>query len=304
MLGIVGYSDKIYCHPGDVVNFKVSCESVANYEAEIVRLVCGDDNPEGPGIKELAVKTTIDGNYEGRKQKIHAGSYAVVLDAAALCVIRSFTVQTFVWPTTLAKGMQGIIAKWSPNAGGFALIVDHQGAAALMIGDGNSAETVSVGRPMLERHWYRVGASFDADQRILRVFQYPLRFDGLFADGGSVERTVGISPPENNVPLVFATLPARTDSGFDFYYNGKIDSPRLADRVLGETDCEALIGSIPEHLLSNVIGAWDFSARMESQAIVDRSPNHLHGSVINFPARAMTGWNWTGEIMDWKEDPI
>ena len=59
MLGIVGYSDRIYCRPGDIVNFKVSCESVAGYDAEIVRLVCGDDNPEGPGVKEITFK---DGN--------------------------------------------------------------------------------------------------------------------------------------------------------------------------------------------------------------------------------------------------
>ena len=84
MLGIVGYSDRIYCRPGEIVNFKISCESVDAYDAEIVRLVCGDDNPEGPRVKELQVKTAIDGHYKGHRQKIYAGSYAEVPDAAAL----------------------------------------------------------------------------------------------------------------------------------------------------------------------------------------------------------------------------
>src|SRR5262245_44596398 len=239
MLGIVGYSDRIYCRPGDIVNFKVSCESVAGYEAEIVRLVCGDDNPEGPGVKEVAFKTAIDGHYTGRKQRIHAGSYVEVPDAPALRGTRSFTVQAFVWPTMPAKGNQGIVAKWSPTAGGFALIVDDQGATALKMGDESGrVETVSVGKPMLERHWYRVGGSFDADQRTVRVSQQPLRFDKLFEDGGSVERTINIAPTDNDAPLVFAAIPAETDSGFDFYYNGKIDSPRLVDRALGKVDCE------------------------------------------------------------------
>src|SRR5262245_4899588 len=181
MLGIAGYSDRIYCRPGDIVNFKVSCESAVAYDAQIVRLVCGDDNPEGPGVKEVAFNTAIDGHYVGHKQKIHAGSYAEVPDSSALRGIRSFTVQAVVWPTTLAKGKQGIIAKWSPAAGGFALIVDDQGTAALEIGDeSGGVETVSVGRAMVERHWYRVGASFDADRRTVRVFQCPLRFDALF----------------------------------------------------------------------------------------------------------------------------
>ena len=304
MLGIVGYSDRIYCRPGDTVDFKVSCESGGGYDAEIVRLVCGDDNPEGPGVKEIPCKTEIDGHYAGRTQKIHAGSYVEVPTSPALQGVQSFTVQAFVWPTTPTKGKQGIIAKWSPAAGGFALVVNNEGAAALEIGDGSGAETVSVGRPMLERHWYRVGASFDVDRRTVRIFQYPLRFDALFEDGGSVERAVNIGAADNDAPLVFAAIPAGTDSGFAHYYNGKIDSPRLVDRALGDADCEALTGPIPQHLIGHIIGAWDFSGRMESQIVLDRSPNLLHGRVVNFPARAMTGWNWTGDLMDWKQDPM
>ena len=72
------------------------------------------------------------------------------------------------------REIRGIVAKWSPAAGGFALIIDDQGAAALKIGDeSDRVVTVSVGRPMLERHWYRVGASLDADRRTIRVFQHP-----------------------------------------------------------------------------------------------------------------------------------
>ena len=306
MLGIVGYSDRIYCRPGDTVNFKVSCESVASYDAEIVRLVCGDDNPKGPGVKELAVKTAIDGHYVGHRQKIHAGSYAEVLDAAALRGIRSFTMQAFVWPTTPAKGMQGIIAKWSPEAGGFALIVDDQGAAALRDWRWKwRRETVSVGRPMLERHWYRVGASFDVAPARPCAYSstlYALMRCSKMVDPSSEPST---SLPPTTMRLSFSRpFQLRTDSGFDFYYNGKIDSPRLVDRVLDEADCKALTGPIPQHLMGNIIGAWDFSAKMESQIILDRSPNLLHGRVVNFPARAMTGWNWTGDIMDWKQDPI
>jgi N,N-dimethylformamidase len=304
MLGIVGYSDKIYCRPGDVVSFKVSCESVSGYDADIVRLICGDDNPKGPGVKEIPFKSAIDGHYEGRRQRIHAGSYVVVPDGPALRTLKSFTVQAFVWPTTPAKGKQGIVARWSADGAGFALIVDDQGSAALQIGDGKGGvATVSVGPAMLERHWYRIGASYDAGRKTARVFQYPLRFDAMFRDGGSVEKAVAISPADVEVPLTIATIPARTYTGFDFHYNGKIDSPRLANAVLSEADCEAVTGPIPQNLIGHVVGAWDFSANMESQIATDRSPNLLHGNVVNFPTRAMTGWNWTGEVMDWKRDP-
>jgi N,N-dimethylformamidase len=282
----------------------VSCESAVGYDAEIVRIICGDDNPEGPGVKEQAVKATIDGHYRGRKQNIHAGSYILVPDAPALRQIESFTVQAFIWPTTPAKGKQAIIAKWSTESdSGFALVVDDQGATALQVGDGSGAvDVVSVGRAMHVRQWYRVGASVDANSRILRVFQYPLHSNPLFEDGGSVEQTIKLIPACNDAPLVFGAISSQTESGFDSYYNGKIDSPRLVDCALSEDDCEAIVGPISQRFIPNVIGAWDFSEEMASQVALDRSPNRLHGQVVNFPARAMTGWNWTGDTMDWKQD--
>ena len=73
-----GYSDRIYGRPGDAVRFMVSCEVPLTYNAEIVRIVCGDDNPLGPGIKEIRVATAIDGVYQGRQQSIRAGSYISV----------------------------------------------------------------------------------------------------------------------------------------------------------------------------------------------------------------------------------
>ncbi len=42
---------------------------------------------------------------------------------------------------------------------------------------------------------------------------------------------------------------------------------------------------------------------MGGDAIHDASPNALHGRTTNLPARAMKGWNWTGEYMDWKTRP-
>ena len=62
---------------------------------------------------------------------------------------------------------------------------------------------------------------------------------------------------------------------------------------------EPLAGKI-EH---SVLAAWDFSKGIQSNRITDISPNHHHGVTVNLPARAMTGHNWTGEIMDWQAAP-
>ena len=52
-----------------------------------------------------------------------------------------------------------------------------------------------------------------------------------------------------------------------------------------------------------MIAAWDFSQEMSSSRIVDRSPNALHGTAINLPARGMTGANWTGDITQFPYAP-
>jgi len=278
---LTGYSDRLYCRPGDTVGFKVNCEATAEYQAEIVRIICGDTNPDGPGVKEVVVDTPVNGVHVGRPQHIAAGSFVEVPTAPALENLESFSVQAFVWPTTPAKGVQGVITKWSDSIG-FALIVDSSGSVALKIGDGDQVSVVAIGKPMQGRRWYRIGASFDATTRAVSVFQIPLHPVPGIDDAGVVDAHLQYLPKQTSGPLYFASF-----SGPTAVFNGKIDSPR----IWSDADAHELVG------------AWDFSEDMASRTAVDRSPNQLHGTVVNFPARAMTGWNWTGEEMDFKRDP-
>ena len=88
------------------------------------------------------------------------------------------------------------------------------------------------------------------------------------------------------------------------HYNGKIDSPRVADRALSAIEMQSLkTWPVATELGNSVIGAWDFSADIKGIKISDLSANLLHGEIVNLPARAMTGWNWTGEEMNWNHAP-
>lgn len=169
MLTITGYSDRIYCRPGETLEFKVNCEA-PRYHADIVRIICGDTNPDGPGVKEVVIDTPVSGPHAGRLQSIRAGSYVEVPNVPAL---DSFSVEAYIWPTTPTKGIQGLITRRSESAG-FALIVDHTGSVALQLADGEHVSTISTGRPMQPRRWYRVGARVDAATRAVEVFQIPL----------------------------------------------------------------------------------------------------------------------------------
>ncbi|WP_197378360.1 N,N-dimethylformamidase beta subunit family domain-containing protein [Mycolicibacterium mengxianglii] len=277
MLTITGYSDRIYCRPGETVEFKVNCET-QEYRADIVRIICGDTNPDGPGFKEVVIDTPASGLHPGRPQHIHAGSYVEIPNTPAL---ESFAVEAYVWPTTPAKGVQGLITKMSDSAG-FALIVDDAGSIALQVVGDERISTISTGRPMQPRRWYRVGARFDATSLAVEVFQIPLAPVPGIDDDSTTEAVLEYVPQQSAGPLYFAAF-----AGPSAVFNGKIDSPRIW-RDAAATD---------------LVGAWDFSVDMASQTAVDTSPHELHGAIVNFPARAMTGWNWTGEQMDFKQDP-
>src|SRR5271170_6096931 len=77
--GAVGYLDALYARPGDLVTVRVSVlDGTRRYRAELVRLICGETGPKGPGVKEEPVPTSIDGEHEGGLQPTPTGYYAIV----------------------------------------------------------------------------------------------------------------------------------------------------------------------------------------------------------------------------------
>src|SRR4051812_16190070 len=81
--GIVGYADHLHVQPGETIKFMVSSEA-PRYRCDIVQLIHGDENPKGPGIKEVVVETPANREYAGRHQELPLGSYAIVADNPAL----------------------------------------------------------------------------------------------------------------------------------------------------------------------------------------------------------------------------
>ena len=75
---IVGYCDPLSAAPGDTVRFMVSSLAAEAFDAQLVRIVCGDISPEGAGFQEIEVSHPINGRYPGEAQPIVSGSYAVV----------------------------------------------------------------------------------------------------------------------------------------------------------------------------------------------------------------------------------
>ena len=308
MVKIVGYSDRLSVRPGETVRFMVSCGR-PTYRADIVRLIHGDPNPEGPGIKEELVPAPVNGDYPGREQAIRTGSYAIVPNAPVLQPLAGFTLQAWICPTTPRKGIQGIITKWSEaRCAGYALIVDESGGLGMWLGDGDGAvEKVGTGVPMDASRWYFVAGTFDTGKRRASLRQLPVDDWPRDESRAETEQVAGLARVgESETPVLMAGIGGFDASGAAIvrgHFNGKIDSPRLFDRALGPEELKALARGREPALAESNIAAWDFARDFDSDVVSDTSPQRLHGRLVNMPARAMTGHNWSGNETDFRRCP-
>ena len=286
---VIGYADPLSVAPGEPIRFMVgTLDGPRRYRAEVVRLVCGDTGPGGPGLKTVRLPTSIEGEHDGTPQLIDAGSYAIVEHPEAFGALGRFTLQAFIQPTLVpvrpSPRRQVVMGTWAEDRGsGFALMLDERGALAFLIG----AAPVSTGTPLTARRWYHVAASVDLAAGTVTLRQTPL------ADHApSLEQPVAITTAIRAAPgpagdfFIGAARKAVEDGRLrtTWHFNGKIDRPSL------------LAGEHP-------IGLWDFAADVATDRVTDRSPNHLHGRTVNAPKRAVTGHNWDGSEMDWRRAP-
>ena len=129
-LPLIGYADRLSAGPGETVDFRVSSRSGVPFEARLVRVVCGDPNPDGPGLKEVPVPSEFEGSWPSHPKDAHLGSFVRVRGArpegGALTVVAT------VWPTLPEHPGQGIVS-WLAGGDGLALVLDAGRGAVLRV---------------------------------------------------------------------------------------------------------------------------------------------------------------------------
>src|SRR5260221_13158967 len=94
---LMGYADRFSVQAGDTLRFMVSCEA-SSFDARLVLLSHGYNNPAGPGYRVEETLSVADGSYPGRRQAIDAGSYVRVPGGDALDGTNGPTAPAWVWP--------------------------------------------------------------------------------------------------------------------------------------------------------------------------------------------------------------
>lgn len=297
---IVGYTDRWSVRPEEKIRFMVSCE-LPSYRADIVRLIHGDENPLGPGFKEVEVPTEIAGEYPGRRQEIRTGSYVIVDGAPAL---ETFCFQAWIYPTTPQKGLQGLLTQWCTDGSGCGLFLQEDGQLGLRLASADGRiEQVRSGMACRAQRWYFVAAGYDRRTSTARIFQksvtsWPGEDSEKLAEQGTSVR------PAAARRLLIAACCATDGASATNHFNGKIASPRLFARALSLNEMIALAnGTPPEELGAGLVAAWDFAADAGSRWVRNRCSSELRGLVVNMPARAVTSHSWSGDVVDFRLDP-
>ena len=288
------------------------------------RLLHGDPNPKGPGIKEEPISTPANAEYPGKHQVLPLGSYVKVPDGEPLHLAGSFTITAWIAPTrhTAETRMptpatQGIVTKWSgQDQSGYGLFLQGGRVVLWLGGPGGKVEKIVAESPLrpwvpstpgprtprpqgVSTTWYFVAASFDSSTGNVVLYQEPVTDFTFDPTRAVIRRTTGargLAP--NTAPLLIAAAwIEKGQPGVTGHYNGKIDNPRVYGRALGEQEIEGIRkGAGP----MDALASWDFSKGISTSKVFDASTRHLNGQAVNLPTRAVTGHNWTGKEMDYR----
>lgn len=295
---IYGYSDRFSVAPGERIEFKVSCESDGDFDAELVRLLSGDTNPLGPGARMEPFPSDVSGRYPGRFQPIHLGSHVELEDAAPVGLPDAAAIHAFVLPTLPERGEQAIVSSFDSMSGSGWWLGIADGRLTLMLGDGASVVSTSTDGRLIASVWYSVTASWEGGVARVGARPIPNSYNSLLSRIVPIPdlsgRGTSIRPALAGRLLIASSL---AGDQCEMHFNGKIEAPSLFEGPLNPDD-EALLatGGTPEAPLG---AQWDFAADIgphdvATDRVTDRGPRGLHARCVNAPQRAVTGHAWNG----------
>lgn len=268
---LIGYLSALSCRAGEGVEVMIS-SSVSEVSLDVVRLIHGDDNPQGPGFLYQPVEQIPVRQVQAQEQQTPIGSWAISRQPIRFVEQSTLQLSLAVWPTLPPQeGLQGIVSLPTVE---FQLAMNAEGCLVL-----RWRHQILLTTPALQlRRWYQIAVSVGENSCELNLTDAQgttscIRGAGAILSGSS------------KVLFAAMSIESRGQQHFPLgVYNGKIAQPRIA--VAGQ-----------------VAARWAFEQAMSRQHVPDNSGNGCDLQLINAPTRAMTGPNWRNDVHDWKQDP-
>lgn len=295
MLPIVAYTDKLTVAPGESLTVMAGSFGAGKYRADLRRIIQGDTNPDGPGYKDELIELDLGGTRTAVKKGFYPGSCVIVPGRGMLAGLKDFTLAAAMQPTLLDGRERSVIAL--PGFARIGIDRDDRVFAEAM------GQRLVAGSRIVVGRWHVVSLSFSAKEGLLALTvsnEDDAASEDLLPEN-VVARVEGVACTADEI-LIAAT---RGDDGRPTkFFDGKIDRPALFEAAVPHDILRRLLADFTRlSRMRNLRAAWDFSRSMTTQAICDISPFQLHGRIHNAPARAMTGWLWRGQELDWKKRP-
>ncbi|HUS97081.1 MAG TPA: N,N-dimethylformamidase beta subunit family domain-containing protein, partial [Hyphomicrobiaceae bacterium] len=291
MIPLAGYADKLSARPGETIAFSVANATTQPVSAKMVRVICADPNPAGPGILTEPLAAELVARTKPEAWPVNSGSYAT---ADLPPFAGSLTCLATIWPSLTKPGHRQTVMS---REGAFDFGIDGEGRLSVTVMlPGGIIETVTVRQRLPLHKWARVWFVSDIQTKSLQAGWAPQAMpDQVRHDEKNVALLAGSSAPAH---LLIA---AGADGGsVTHHFNGRIERPML---LAGALPNEQLAAVFAGEAAPDVIAEWDFSKAMDSSRIVDLGPHACHGTLINTPTRAVRGASWTGREMSWQHAP-
>ena len=298
VIPITGYADRFSLQPGEKINFKVSSTSKEQYSAQLIRVISGDPNPEGPGIIEEAVASDVTGSYPSRYQATALGSYIKVSNHRLFETVTGITIGASIWPTNTNITDQCIISFCnSEQDAGIAIFIGPNGISVVTADGAGNRTRLNMNQAIPERRWHHIWASFNPETATLKINQTPVV--DSFDLSGNLQKVASNSVlPKANLqqPILIAAL---GDHEVSNYFNGKLERPFFISEAVSDEDALKIANGAND---PRIVAVWDFSKNISSRSVEDIGPNKCHGETINLPTRAVRGFKWDGSYFDWTKN--
>src|ERR1700730_2285829 len=153
---ISAYTDKLSVKAGDTLTVMASADATDTVRAARVRLIHGDEHPDGPGFIEQKVPSAIERDWPVRKQYVQKGNFLAVADPHnVLAAMQALTLHAFIFPTLPGGGRQVILGRWSVDiTSGYALGLNGTCRLEFWVGDGTASDGVAAEVPLIASAWY------------------------------------------------------------------------------------------------------------------------------------------------------
>jgi N,N-dimethylformamidase len=309
---LFGYVDRISVKPGEQIGFHVNADGADTAEAQLVRLIHGDQHPTGPGFIEEPVHCPANGTWAVKKQYTQIGSFLEVGDPdGRLALSESLTIFAFIYPSLPTVGLRQCLAgRWDNVRNfGYCLGINQKGLLEFWVGQGSEVDYLAAEIPLHPKVWYFVAATLDAATGRATIYQeavmnryncgigkvVPMDYRSHVAE---VFRFRQSNLPQT--PFLMAGSRDWHEARGPFVsqtYCGKLDRPGIFARALSRAELDRIRSGLPPPP-DGLVAWWDttrgYTDRGIGDIVHDVGPYGLDAKGYNRPVRAQTGWNWSG----------